>query len=137
MPQGMGEVRMQAGRKTGELVRLRFREKLIKECVVCPYRKPTQVSWWRTPRHSGKCGLRNSAKKLSVSSARCSVPIYRDYNKSLSTDCLAKTQAPANPERGRIGADTCPVLVSQPLGLIFSTKEERLGSDVSSSERQL
>ena len=34
------------------------------------------------------------------------------YNKRFSTDCLAKTQVPANPKRGRIGAATCPVLVS-------------------------
>ena len=61
-----------------------------------------------------------------------------DYNKSLSTDCLAKTQAPANPERGRIGAETCPVLVSQPSALTaMSLKNIAEGADVSSSERQL
>jgi hypothetical protein len=42
-----------------------------------------------------------------------------DYNKSLSTDCLAKTQVPANPKKGRIGAETCPVLVSQPSTLTY------------------
>ena len=40
------------------------------------------------------------------------LPAYGGVNKSLSTDCLAKTQVPANPNRGRIGAETCPVLVS-------------------------
>ena len=33
-------------------------------------------------------------------------------SKRLSTDCLTKTQVPANPNRGCIGADACPVLVS-------------------------
>ena len=33
-------------------------------------------------------------------------------SKSMSTDCLAKTQAPANLNKGSIGAEACPVLVS-------------------------
>ena len=35
-----------------------------------------------------------------------------DCNKRLSTDCLPKTQVPANQNMGSIGAETCPVLVS-------------------------
>lgn len=44
-PQGDIELLIQAGRKTGELVDLCFREKLVKEFVFCSYRKPTQVIW--------------------------------------------------------------------------------------------
>ena len=97
---------------SGEYAVVRFREKQMKECDMCPYRKPTPVGWSSRPRQTSKGGSRNSAKKLSVSYARSSVPIYRDYNKRLSTDCLPKTQAPANLKKERIGAETCPVLVS-------------------------
>ena len=48
----------------------------------------------------------------------------RDYNKSLSNDCLAKTQVPANPFRGYIGAEACPVLVSQPFWVILIYLDE-------------
>ena len=91
---------------------LSFREKFVKEFENKPYRKPTQVGWWSTLRHTGNGSSRNSAKKLSVSFARCSASRKRGHSKSLSTDCLAKTQVPANPKRGCIGADACPVLVS-------------------------
>lgn len=96
----------------GKFANVSLREKLMQECVFYPYRKPTQVSESRRLRHTGEGGLRNSAKKLSVSFAICSAIIYYGYNKSLSTDCLAKTQAPANQKMGSIGAETCPVLVS-------------------------
>lgn len=58
----------------------------------------------------------------------------RGYNKSLLNDCLAKTQVPANPFRGYIGAEACPVLVSQPFWVIQFIW---LARGVSSSERQL
>lgn len=38
--------------------------------------------------------------------------ILAGYNKSFSPDCLTKTQVPANPKRGCIGAEACPVPVS-------------------------
>ena len=93
-----------------------FREKLLQEFIINPYRKPTQVSWSSRPRYTGKVSSRNSAKKLSVSS-RYALPDLSGCNKCLSTDCLAKTQASANLNKGGIEAETCPVLVSQPLGL--------------------
>jgi len=39
-------------------------------------------------------------------------PPLAGYNKRLSTDCLTKTQVPANLNKEGIGAETCPVLVS-------------------------
>ncbi len=53
---------------------LSLREKPNKEFYQRPYHKPTQVGWWSTPRQTSKGGSRNSAKKLSVSYAICSVP---------------------------------------------------------------
>ena len=47
-------------------------------------------------------------------------PPMAGRSKCLSTDCLAKTQVPANPNKGSIGAETCPVLVSQSLRLNLS-----------------
>ena len=47
---------------------------------------------------SSNGGLRNSAKNLSVSYARSSALFREGFNKRLSTDCLAKTQVPANPK---------------------------------------
>ena len=84
----------------------------MKECVLYPYRKPTQVSWSSRPRHTGKGGSRNSAKKLSVSFRYALSRLWRDHSKSLSTDCLAKTQVPAKLNKRSIGAEACPVLVS-------------------------
>ena len=61
--------------------------------------------------------------------------LWRGHSKRLSTDCLTKTQVPANPNRGSIGAEICPVLVSQVSGLTIS--QDLKGSGISSSERQL
>ena len=52
-----------------------FREKLLQEFIINPYRKPTQVSWSSRPRYTGKVSSRNSAKKLSVSS-RYALPVF-------------------------------------------------------------
>ena len=49
---------------------------------------------------------------------------------------FSKNTGSCKPEMGRIGAETCPVLVSQPPGLRFNANCFQ-GSDVSSSERQL
>ena len=38
-------------------------ENRLKLFIKQPYRKPTQVDWWRTPRRTGENSLRNSAKK--------------------------------------------------------------------------
>ena len=123
----MGELRIQLTRKSWELDDVRFQEKSNKECVISSYRKPTQVIWSSRPRYTGNGSLRNSAKKLSVSFRYALVPIsFGTPSKSLSTDCLAKTQAPANPHRGRIGAETCPVLVSQPSGLTYESPSKRV-----------
>lgn len=107
-----------------------FREKSIREFMSSSYRKPTQVIWSSRPRYTGNGSLRNSAKKLSVSLSICSALSSSarsegGHSKSLSTDCLAKTQAPANPNRGCIGAETCPVLVSQPSGLTYISPSKR------------
>ena len=37
--------------------------------------------------------------------------------KAASNDCLSKTQVSANPKRGNIGTDACPVLVGHEEGL--------------------
>ena len=43
-------------------------EKLLRFVVLYPYRKPTQVDWASSLRSTGEHSLRNSAKKLGVSS---------------------------------------------------------------------
>ncbi len=100
------------GRKTGSLPKSVSGKSQCKEYACCPYRKPTQVNWSSRPRYTCKDSLRNSAKKLSVSFTICSAHRKMGCNKSFSTDCLAKTQAPANQNMRRIGAEACPVLVS-------------------------
>jgi len=49
-PTGGDELLMRLCRKIWELVGVRFREKSVKECVIHPYRKPTQVGWSSRPR---------------------------------------------------------------------------------------
>src|SRR4030042_3281438 len=97
----------------GKVGDLSFREKLIREFYIKPYRKPTQADWLRILRHTGNGGSRNSAKKLSVSYRDALPRLWRGRSESLLTDCLAKTQVSANLNREGIEAETCPVLVSQ------------------------
>ena len=51
-----------------------FPEKIRRETIFFPYRKPTQVGWSSRLRRAREGGSRNSAKNLDVSYARCPAP---------------------------------------------------------------
>jgi hypothetical protein len=76
--------------------RAECQEKLLSYVYMYPYRKPTQVDWASSLRSTGERSLRNSAKKLGVSSqyalpaamsaaAKVSQPTVYQKHRSLQT----------------------------------------------------
>ena len=57
-------------------MRFSFPEKVRREMLFFPYRKPTQVGWSSRLRRAREGGLRNSANNLDVSYARCPARCY-------------------------------------------------------------
>jgi hypothetical protein len=78
------------------------------DSLIQPYRKPKQVGWARSLRLSGEGTLRNSAKKLDVTSGDILPDTTSGCNKRMLGDCLTKTQVSAKPERQDIGAEAYP-----------------------------
>jgi len=58
-----------------------FPEKIRREIIFSPYRKPTQVGWSSRLRCAREGSSRNSAKNLDVSSARCPSANWRIQQK--------------------------------------------------------
>lgn len=101
---------MQSG-LAGEFADVYLREKLCWEFAMRPYRKPTQVNRSSRPRQTGNGGLRNSAKKLGVTSGYA-LPRFARSQQTFINRLFSKNTGSCKPETGRIGAETCPVLVS-------------------------
>ena len=70
-----------------------FQEKLRKEDVRYPYRKPTQVSGMSILRRVSEISLRNSANWPRIFGRRGA--LFGGSQKRGPTDCLAKTQLSA------------------------------------------
>ena len=60
----------------------------------------------------GSGRLKELGKKAERKVSEMLFPRFGGRSESLPADCLSKTQVPANPKRGCIGAETCPVPVS-------------------------
>ncbi len=79
--------------------RARLREKSLRLGKQDPYRKPPQVDEASSLRGTGDSSLRNSAKKLGVTSGEALPAWSSDWagrSERFPGDCLTKTQLPAN-----------------------------------------